>query len=412
MRNTSVRKVVFVTPEFLTDGEIHPGGLATYTLKTALGLIEKGVEVQVVQGSSTCSDGIFQGIRYHMVKTKNRPVQTFLKNITFGRLNRTIEWITQSFLLNQKLKKLHKKEKFSIVHYSSYKAVGLFRIKKVPGIVRISSLQRWWDLFEGRGLSKDRQCSHGLELFTTERFRHIFGPGDLILRLLRRRKPGKSTYHLLQTSVPRTDSLKDSSLYREFDPKKEKRYLLYFGTLSELKGFSVLKQLVPEIIENLKVEFVLIGKSNINPDGTTARALIQNAVHENMRSDFHYFDSQPFSKIIPFIENCQGVIIPSRIDNFPNTAIEAMKYGKVVFASDRASLGSLIKDGYNGYLCRYNRVSDYYQKIKNWLNSDESYKYEIEKNILQTIPSLASDKIMDELLSLYELAINDAKTKS
>lgn len=42
--------------------------------------------------------------------------------------------------------------------------------------------------------------------------------------------------------------------------------------------------------------------------------------------------------------------MPSRWEAFGLVAIEAMKYGKPVIASDRGALPELVKDGVNGYV--------------------------------------------------------------
>ena len=55
-------------------------------------------------------------------------------------------------------------------------------------------------------------------------------------------------------------------------------------------------------------------------------------------------------KLASYYEKCDAVVMPSRWEAFGLVAVEAMKYGKAVIASDRGALPELIKNGENGYI--------------------------------------------------------------
>lgn len=46
-----------------------------------------------------------------------------------------------------------------------------------------------------------------------------------------------------------------------------------------------------------------------------------------------------------------GVIIPSRVDNCPNVALESLQLGTPVFTIDGGSVDELITQGQNGWTC-------------------------------------------------------------
>ena len=54
-------------------------------------------------------------------------------------------------------------------------------------------------------------------------------------------------------------------------------------------------------------------------------------------------------KLASYYEKCDAVVMPSRWEAFGLVAVEAMKYGKAVIASDRGALPELIKNGENGF---------------------------------------------------------------
>ena len=64
----------------------------------------------------------------------------------------------------------------------------------------------------------------------------------------------------------------------------------------------------------------------------------------------HIYDSMSREKLIPYIANTIACVFPSRIDNMPNTCIEAMQFKKVVIGTRGASFEQLLEDGISGLL--------------------------------------------------------------
>lgn len=58
----------------------------------------------------------------------------------------------------------------------------------------------------------------------------------------------------------------------------------------------------------------------------------------------------PHNQLDGYYKSCDAVIMPSRWEAFGLVAVEAMKYGKAVIASDRGALPELVENGENGYI--------------------------------------------------------------
>jgi len=58
----------------------------------------------------------------------------------------------------------------------------------------------------------------------------------------------------------------------------------------------------------------------------------------------------PHSQLYPVIAGAHLIVLPSLIDNLPNTCLEAMGLGKVVIGTNGTSFDELISDGVNGFL--------------------------------------------------------------
>jgi glycosyltransferase involved in cell wall biosynthesis len=101
------------------------------------------------------------------------------------------------------------------------------------------------------------------------------------------------------------------------------------------------------------------------------------------------------------------VIIPSLIDNFPNTALEAMSHGTLVLASDTASLGTLLKDGDNGFVMKGRDPLEWMERIRKILfdlPGDERKAMSV--GMLKALSAHDKDQAISRLLSVYQDTVN------
>jgi len=144
-----------------------------------------------------------------------------------------------------------------------------------------------------------------------------------------------------------TEELDDSS-YREH--LAGKRYGLFFGTVGLLKGVKTLAEVLPALFEHDKqLDFVFVGKQG-NFAGRPMLEYVHGQVAPNQQR-VTYLDRLPHEKLYPIIDGASVVVLPSRIDNFPNACLEAMARGKIVVGTRGASFEQLIEDGVSGFLC-------------------------------------------------------------
>ena len=54
--------------------------------------------------------------------------------------------------------------------------------------------------------------------------------------------------------------------------------------------------------------------------------------------------------LLPLVQNARFVVLPSKIDDLPNTCLEAMALKRVVIGTRTASFDQVIRDGVNGFL--------------------------------------------------------------
>ena len=113
--------------------------------------------------------------------------------------------------------------------------------------------------------------------------------------------------------------------------------LLFAGRFDRAKGFDVLVAALKRLQRPVQVD--AFGES----------VLGENAVSE-IPGSIRLRGWQPFSAMAPFLQRCDAVVMPSRWEGLPMSAIEAMRAGKAVIASRVGGLRELVEEGVTGLL--------------------------------------------------------------
>ncbi len=113
----------------------------------------------------------------------------------------------------------------------------------------------------------------------------------------------------------------------------------------------------------------------------------------------------PHEKIASYYMGCDAVIMPSRWEAFGLVAIEAMKYGKPVIASNRGALPEIINKKELGYIfdldkpnelvLLFNHLSKNDLKTMHDIVKKEFQKYTAESMLEKTYSLYRNDKVAD-----------------
>ena len=117
----------------------------------------------------------------------------------------------------------------------------------------------------------------------------------------------------------------------------------------------------------------------------------------------------PHQKLYPIIQHADFVVLPSLMDNLPNTCIEAMYFGRIVLGTDGASFEQLIVNGRNGFLCKIGDSEDLLEKMQAIIELRKEDKQKIEDNARKTIERLKPENIVKKLLRLYQCILERRK---
>ncbi len=418
--------IAIVSSEFISESNFD-GGLANYTYRLAKSLLQFGHRPIVFVTSQTTEKIIFDGIEVYRVNPENwdewlysnkflcKPY-TILKRLFYKRTNwwpkyeARIGLIQQSKELNKWVNKINSEIEFDIIHYSALGGLGLYRLKNIPSISRLSGSNALAHKFGGYGekLSAIR-IQEKIENKALQLMDDNFGPSKILSGTIA--KQINREIKIIETLYINDVNKEDISLFEE--KLKGKKYILFFGTIGLIKGVGTIAQIIHAFLEKHRdYYFVLVGKVlHSEVEGVNMLDFVLNKAG-NHKDRIIHFGKTPHSQLYPIIKNAEFTVLPSRIDNFPNTCIEAMVQGKIVIGTLGNGFEQLIEDKKSGYLIPIDEPARLLQAMEEIMNLSSEEKKEIESNAKTRIDKLSPDKIVPQLLAFYQSAIQKFKSQN
>ena len=388
--------IVYVTPEFIT--EKSGGGLASYIANISQILASYGHRISIITLSEKKDERFVwkDRIAVYRVSDVSRVSLTPLKRLLL------------SHRLYLCVKRLEKKEKIDLIQYASFEGVGFFHLRNVPAVVRISSDCVAWREYKVYDYDKTnlRPClTDWLEYHAEKKIGNIFGPSYATAGLIEQRTHRKVT--VIESPFYLKKETFDTSV---FDSILEgKKYYLSHSSMSCLKGTHVIAEIIADICKKDKTAyFVFAGVDHgiFYKNGTVISAKEYILKHAGVYADRVIFlGTLERQKLYPVIEGAFACLMPSRIDNMPNTCIEAMAMGKIVVGTRGASYEQLIEDGRNGFLIEI----DSREGLKNAIYRIEVLTKEerkvIESEARKTTERFNAENVYYQLMSFYKTVI-------
>lgn len=406
--------IVFATVEFVTE-KMWDGGLSNYLAKASSIFASYGHKVTVVVFSERNSTIQYkENVTVIRVEKDNSRIDSFLCLVKDIELKDTLEYLWYGWQLNQRIKQLDKKDKIDIVQYCHLKALGLFRIKKIPSVVRMSSFnpikrEAYRSDFDLRNCRATVNFADKLDFLALERADGVFAPAVATARAIK--KVTNKAVEVLETPAMGVDATQLPCLA---DNLLGKKYFLFFGMLSNIKGLKVIVQSVYQILkENPQYYFVFVGKDcGVSMQKSMCTPVIKKIKEEasEYADRVIYFapisDKRSLSSIIYHAQIC---ILPFRYENLPNTCIEAMELGAIIISTYKSGISQLIRDGYNGFLVEQNNPPALVDKIREVLALSEKEKAKISENAIKRIQKMDSENFYRYMMDYYQGIIERRK---
>jgi glycosyltransferase involved in cell wall biosynthesis len=338
-------RIAFLTDEFPTESP-EGGGLASYLDRVARTLTHLGHEVEVLTRSFD-RVGIrdWDGVRVEGV----RPVDFGHRGLRRHRTRwkwqlvpvETRKRLRTALALARAFHRRHAERGFDLVQSTNCSLSGLF-VDSGPGlrhVMRASSERLLWLRADGARARADDRLVARLERLQAQRADAVYAPSRFLAEHLNR----AWGLHVTTLRPPARVETKPNA---EAPARLPERYLLHFGAIRRRKGSELLAEALPRVwAREPDVQMVWAGREA--PPG-----LLEPWRRRWGRQarKVRLLGALERSELLPVIAAAEACVLPSLVDNLPNTAIESLALGVPVIGSDGASLDELIQPGRNGEL--------------------------------------------------------------
>lgn len=401
-------RIAFLTPEYVSPTS-NDGGLANYLRKISLDLVRRGCEVWVFVISKR--DAVW--CDNNVIVCEVQCSSVLLKLAQKFPLVRTIipafSQIVAARKLARKFWSVHSKTPFNIIQASSYMAPGfaLLNNGKVPVVCRASSYTPSVRAAYGRKRNPGEYISDKMEICQVRDADACFAPSRFVVRLYK--QAAGCEPQVLRTPVDVAHIENDTSYFLNNRPSG--RYLLFFGTLSRIKGVDLLAGILPGIFDTYSdLSMVFIGRDDGLPDGTKVFEQIMSEC-DKYAERLHYHQALNKARLCPFIEHAEAVLMPSRVDNYPNVCLEAQAFGLPVIGTYESSLDEMIEDGVTGFLAQNGDIESIHDAIERCLRLNDEEKEKMRGNILSHIDMIENEDRIGQLLAFYETTVKEFREK-
>ena len=386
--------IAFVASEFVTE-ELWYGGLSAYLDKISTVLVGMGHRVEIFTESTRRETVHRNGVVVHRV-----PVgQGGLVHRLGERLSRSrwhalhlLDRLNRSRHLNSCLMGRHAQRPFDIVQYASYLAVGALAprsVKDRPATVsRLSSIQHLYRA--GRGPAEFGPSPKDIEWHALRRTDVVFGPSKE-MNFYAHRWLGREVATIPSPFVP----------IHSHSYGAERRLVTFAGKLSLNKGIDRFVDMGASLLEDPSVEIAICGE--IMPrDAAIEAGIARLRDHGGVR--VHILGNLDRESLGDVFTRSRAVILPSRVDNLPNVALEAMGAGAPIVASKGIGLDFLGVDGVAGALVDASRGEDLLEATRQVLASERRSHF--EAGCAAVVSSLAPQAIGALHEDLYRRTIS------
>ena len=313
------------------------------------------------------------------------------------KISNFLNYIFISFYMNLIIFLENKKKNFDIVQYPSFLPLGIILIisKKCKKICRISGITKLWRNYNNENRNIVHLFSDFVEKKRVQKAEKVFAPSKIIskkasLEYLRK-------VYTLQSPLVNINK----KILKSSKKLPKEKFLLYIGTLNRVKGIDLLANTFPKVFKKHKnISLVIIGRNGkISNKKNSINYFFKKC--QKFKSKIKYFGVLPKEEIFYFYSKAKAIIIPSRLDNYPNVMIESISFKKPIIGFLNSSLDEVINDGKTGFLANKKNVQSLFKKIDEFLCQNRAKKKIIKKNILKLNKELKSIDYAEKLIDFY-----------
>lgn len=401
--------IVYLVHDLPYGGGLATGGAGNYVANIAQIMCKNGHKVSIITESSEEKCVNWNGIDIYYIQAtkgfKNTGKQMSIAMKVMKNLCRSSSY-------NQKVRKLNEVQKVDIVQCVNTYAIGLLRIRKIPYIIRLSSYPSLWggaerEQYDFDECLKTRRLDEELYFPALKNADCVIAPSHLIADITA--KKIKKDIEVVESPIV-IDGIEEMSS-RDKELLGEK-YFVTFGANINRKSIQMLAGVVDELLDKYPdMKYVVIGRDKLiryKGGYCMASKVYDEKIIRNKERFVFMGEISDRQRLFSVVKGAALCILPTRIDNLPNTVLEAMALGKIIVSSDKTSVEQLITDGESGFLAAVDDAKDLMNKIDIAMKLSDEEKDRIEAAALRRVEELTPEKVYDKMMRIYEEVIKNS----
>lgn len=204
----------------------------------------------------------------------------------------------------------------------------------------------------------------------------------------------------------------DDSVYRE--KLLRKKYLLFNSTLSRLKGTHLGILAAEGLLEKYpELHIVYAGNDcGLRQQDGNVQSVSEILRRQNKRYEGRviYLGMLTHEKLFPIIQNAIACVLPSRVDNLPNSCIEAMSLGSIVIGTYGASFEQMIKNKESGLLIKRDSVVSFIRAVDYLMNMSADEQVQMKERAFHSVNRLNPENVYEQMIDYYQKTIREFKS--
>ena len=396
--------ICIISREFPPDTAF--GGIATFSLDTALILKSRGHDVTVFSQSLTKSHvNQWKGIEVHKIRVPP----------PFGSYKVLPAFIMGfNYVIMREVVRCHKRKQFNLIDVPDHLAEGLFTtlLPKIPVVTRLHTP---YTLLVAMGLNNYQKgfsywFIKAVEKIALHRSEALYAPTeDLVHRC-------DELFSLKGLPVKIFGYPLDLNL---FSPSSDNDYagpprILFVSRLEQRKGIETIAAAFPRLwAQYPDVKLTLVGNDTPNIRGfASARQYLESVFTEAGCADAVQFANYvPLDKLPEIFHAHDIVWVPSMYDNYPLLCLEAMACGKAVVVSDAGGLPEMVQHNETGLVFEKGNANALVQETLRLCISSELKQYLGKNARAYCEVHCSEDAIYEQNIDLYKYAIASSGRK-
>jgi glycogen(starch) synthase len=342
-------RIAFLTSEFITDCR-DGGGLGNYLHRMVKVLVDQGHEPEVFV-SSALEPRLLNHAGVRVERVPPGPSSLAMRGLsrisTVAGMRTPVRLFFQARALTAALERRHGEAPFGIVQSADYMAVGL-RVRRMKGrvhVIRCSAAADLYNEIDGRH-SRDAKWRERLEFAAIRRADKAYAPSRFVAEYFRNR-------HGIPVEVLRPPVRLETAPSPEAPCGLPQRFLVHFGQLRRRKGTYLLGESLKcacNVEPDLRM--VWVGRDYEDELGKMLAPLGSH------RWKVQVLHPLPKAELYALVQRADAAVLPSLVDNLPNTVIECLMLGIPVIGTQGASIDELVQSGVTGELVAPGSVED------------------------------------------------------